>query len=74
MKNYSFSNLAVRPFPTIADLNNPWIFGGVQVLINVSGHEYHEEVLKAIESKGIRWYIFGRFLGGCYGTGLWSKM
>ena len=58
MKNYSFSNLTVRPFPTISDLNNPWIFGGVQVLINVSGHEYPKDVIKAIEAKGIRWYHF----------------
>ena len=58
MKNYSFSNLIVRPFPTTADLNNPWIFGGVQVLINVSGHEYTKDLLKVIEAKGIRWYFF----------------
>lgn len=58
MKNYSFSNLIVRPFPTMADLNNPWIFGGVQVLINVSGHEYTKDLLKVIEAKGIRWYHF----------------
>ena len=59
MKYYSFSNLTVHPFPTIADLNNPWIFGGVQVLINVSCHDYPKEILDAIESKGIRWYHFG---------------
>ena len=58
MKYYSFANLIVRPFPTMADLINPWIFGGVQVLINVSGHEYTKDLLKVIEAKGIRWYFF----------------
>ena len=58
MKNYSFSNLTVRSFPTIADLNNPWIFGGVRVIINVSDWIYPEQILKAIEAKGIHWYHF----------------
>lgn len=58
MKNYSFSILAVRPFPTIADLNNPWIFGCIHVIINVSDHEYPKDILKAIEAKGIRWFHF----------------
>ena len=58
MKNYSFSNLTVRTFPTIADLNNPWIFGGVRVIINVSDWIYPEQILKAIEEKGIHWYHF----------------
>ena len=58
MKTYSFSNLFVRGFPTLLELNHPYIYGGVQVIINVSGHEYPKDILETIEAKGIRWYHF----------------
>jgi len=58
MKSYTFSNLTVRPFPTVADLNNLWIFGGVQAIINVSGHDYSDEVKKLLSDKGVEPYWF----------------
>jgi len=58
MKSYTFSNITLRPFSTVADLNNPWIFGGVQVIINVSGHDYPEDVKKVLSDKGIESYWF----------------
>ncbi len=58
MKAYTFTNLTVRPFPTMADLNNPWIFGGVQVIINVSGHDYSDEIKQLLSAKGIELYWF----------------
>lgn len=58
MKIYSFANLTVRNFPTIPELNHPYIYGGVQLIVNVSGHEYPKEILKIIQDKGIEWYHF----------------
>lgn len=36
MRKYDFANITVRPFPTISDLSNPYIFGGIKSVINVS--------------------------------------
>ena len=58
MKIYSFSNLIVRGFPTVQELNHPYIYGGVKVIINVSEHDYPDSILKEIECKEIRWYHF----------------
>jgi len=58
MKSYDFSNITVRPFPTVSDLNNPWIIGGIQVIINVSGHDYTDEVKKILSDKGIDSFWF----------------
>lgn len=39
MKKYEFANITVRSFPTISDLSNPYIFGGIKSVINVSEKE-----------------------------------
>lgn len=39
MKKYDFANVIVRPFPTISDVSNPYIFGGIKSVINVSEKE-----------------------------------
>lgn len=53
MKIYQFSKIAARSFPTIADLNNPWIFqSDVALVVNVS-QNYSAIVADIIESKGI---------------------
>lgn len=39
MRKYDFANIIVRPFPTIADVSNPYIFGGIKSVINVSEKE-----------------------------------
>jgi len=58
MKSYSFANLTVRGFPTELDMNNPWIYGSVQVMVNVCEHEYPPEILKIIRERGIECYNF----------------
>ena len=39
MKKYDFANVIVCPFPTLSDVSNPYIFGGVKSVINVSEKE-----------------------------------
>lgn len=39
MKKYDFAKITVRPFPTISDVANPYIFGGIKSVINVSEKE-----------------------------------
>lgn len=39
MRKYDFANITVRPFPTISDVSNPYIFGGIKSVINVSEKE-----------------------------------
>lgn len=58
MRIYSFAKLSVRPFPTLFEINHPYIFGGVQTVINVSETSYPKEILDAFQSRGIRWYHF----------------
>ena len=56
MKQYSFSNIKARPFPTINDINNPWIFGKVKCVINVSEHISNFE--KEYAERGISYFHF----------------
>lgn len=59
MKSYPFANLIVTGFPTMADLNNKWIFPlDVKVIINVSGHEYSKDVAAILSRRGIKTYHF----------------
>ncbi|WP_356911136.1 hypothetical protein [uncultured Muribaculum sp.] len=39
MKKYDFANIIVRPFPTKSDVSNPYIFGEIKSVINVSEKE-----------------------------------
>lgn len=39
MRKYDFANITVRPFPTVSDVSNPYIFGGIKSVINVSEKE-----------------------------------
>lgn len=39
MKKYDFANVTARPFPSIYDVANPYIFGGIKSVINVSERE-----------------------------------
>ena len=59
MKSYPFAKLIVTGFPTMADLNNKWIFPlDVKVIINVSGHEYPKDVAAILSRRGIKTYHF----------------
>lgn len=39
MRKYDFANITARPFPTVSDVSNPYIFGGIKSVINVSEKE-----------------------------------
>ena len=55
MRFYPFAKIAARCFPTVADLNNPWIFpNDVALAINVSKH-FDPKIAKAIEDKHIEY-------------------
>ena len=55
MKAYSFAPIAAREYPTLALLNNPYIWGGVKYSINVSEKPYPDEIVRAMKEKGIEW-------------------
>ena len=56
MRFYKFAKIAARNFPTVADLNNPWIFSeDVAVVINVSQFQ-KPEIVEMIKAKGIEYF------------------
>jgi hypothetical protein len=56
MRFYKFAKIAARNFPTVADLNNPWIFSeDVAVVINVSQLQ-KPEIVEMIKAKGIEYF------------------
>lgn len=58
MRTYKFAKIAARCFPTIADLNNPWIFqADVAVVVSVTPH-YEARIVEALRAKGIEFYHF----------------
>ena len=58
MRFYPFAKIAARCFPTMADLNNPWIFPkDVALVINVSKY-FDPKIAKAIEDKHIVYLHF----------------
>ncbi|MBQ2036582.1 MAG: dual specificity protein phosphatase family protein [Alistipes sp.] len=58
MKIYKFAKISARCFPTIADLNNPWIFpADVAVVISVTPH-YEAKIVDDLKVKGIDFYHY----------------
>ena len=58
MKIYQFAKISARCFPTIADLNNPWIFPrDVACVVNVS-QNYDEQIAVELKSRGATYYHF----------------
>ena len=55
---YDFANFSVRAFPIMHELRNPYIFGGVKVLVNVSTKKYSLRMRWALRRLGIKWYHF----------------
>lgn len=49
--HYEFANIEVRPFLTLADVNNRWIFGDTKHVINMCSYR-EPEVIDAIVAKG----------------------
>ena len=56
MKSYKFAKVSVMGLPTVYDVGNMFIFGGVTHLINVSGHEYTKEVQTSLREHGVSVY------------------
>lgn len=58
MKIYNFAPISARNFPTIADLNNPWIYPkDVAVVISVS-QNYDTRIAAEIMERGMEYYQF----------------
>lgn len=54
MRIYTFAKVAARNFPTMSDINNPYIFSqDVRHVINVSENEHPEHITKRLQEKGI---------------------
>lgn len=58
MKTYDFARIQARPFPTVAELKNPYIYGYVRYVLNVSDVEYPEEIGNGMYELGIQTYHF----------------
>lgn len=46
--------LQARSFPTLEELHNPYIYGRVAIVVNVSERKYPEEILHEFKRMGIR--------------------
>ena len=58
MKLYQFAKISARCFPTIADLNNPWIFPkDVVVVVNVS-QNYNKAIADEFGKRGVTYHHF----------------
>lgn len=58
MKYYSFSNLIVTHYPSLKDMDNPYIFKDVKAIVNASRKEYPEEIRAELERRGIEMYHY----------------
>ncbi len=54
MKSYDFARIQARPFPTAAELGNPYIYGRVKYVLNVSDKDYPKEIAEGMARLGIR--------------------
>lgn len=58
MKIYKFSKISARSFPTIADLNNPWIFQKeVGLVVNVS-QRVNNNIENILKARGVKYFNF----------------
>lgn len=58
MRLYQFAPISARCFPTINDINNPWIFPkDVVIVINVS-KKFDSQIAKELETRGIEYCHF----------------
>ena len=53
MKTYSFAKLQARWYPTMEEIANPFIYGRVQNVVNVSELQYDVEMQRAFDEKGV---------------------
>ena len=58
MKTYQFAEIQARPFPYLAEVKNPYIYGRVGYGINVSETEYPAEIREELERQGkLLWHF-----------------
>lgn len=53
MKRYEFADVLVMSMPTVWDVRNKYIFGGVRHIVNVSGQIYSRDLQKALKDSGV---------------------
>ena len=58
MKRYEFAEIGVMSMPTVCDVRNKYIFGGVRHVVNVSGQRYSKDIQYALNERGILTYEF----------------
>lgn len=56
MKRYDFAKVFTRPRPTVCDLDNKWIFGGIKCVINVSTNST-VDLLEEYRRRGIEYHF-----------------
>ena len=52
MKTYQFAKIQARPYPNMAEIRNPYIYGKAGCVINVSEKEYPAEIREELERQG----------------------
>ena len=58
MKAYSFAKLQARWFPKMEEIRNPYIYGSVKYVVNVSERVYSSEMQQEFSEKGIKTFHF----------------
>ena len=58
MKTYQFARIQARPFPTLAEVRNPFIYGRAGCVVNVSEKGYPEELRKELELHRLQLWHF----------------
>ena len=58
MKTYTFAQLQARSFPTMMEAHNPYIYGRVKVVVNVSEQDYPRSLSREFKRMGITCYHF----------------
>ena len=58
MKAYQFARIQVRPFPSLAEVRNPFIYGRAGCVVNVSEKGYSKELRKELELQGLQIWHF----------------
>lgn len=68
-KKWFLEKLIIRPYLQVEEVENHDIFGGVDIVINVSGR-FNDDVSALVQSKNVQYYWFPIKVAGVYDTGL----
>ena len=55
MKIYTFASIVVREFPACTPLDRPYLWGGIQLCINLTEEPYSRPFQKALSDQGVDW-------------------